>query len=110
MPPTSSIVRNLAEEIRGRSIGKNWTGQFVRRNAYRLKSLYLRNIDNLRIAAEYAPMFTLFFTLVCIFLVFFYVFGVILILISPSESSYFKSSKNTTSRPITSIISMKRGS
>jgi hypothetical protein len=64
MPPTSSIVRNLAEEIRGAKVGKNWTGQFIRRHRDRLRSLYLRNIDNLRVTAEYAPMFTLFFALV----------------------------------------------
>jgi hypothetical protein len=67
MPPTSSIVKNLAEEIRGSPVGKNWTGQFIRRHKDRLKSLYLRNIDNLRVTAEYAPMFTLFFALVSIF-------------------------------------------
>jgi hypothetical protein len=64
MPPTSSIVRNLAEEIRGAKVGKNWTGQFIQRHKNRLRSLYLRNIDNLRVTAEYAPMFTLFFALV----------------------------------------------
>src|SRR5580700_10192667 len=54
MPPTSQIVRNLAEEIRGEPVGKNWVGQFVERHGIRLKSLYLRNIDNLRAGAEYA--------------------------------------------------------
>jgi hypothetical protein len=29
MPLTSAIVTNLAEEIRGASVGKNWTAQFV---------------------------------------------------------------------------------
>ena len=29
LPPTSQIVRNLAEEMVGRTVGKNWTGQFV---------------------------------------------------------------------------------
>lgn len=67
-PPTSSIVRNLAEEIRGDVVGKNWTGQFVCRNSYRLKCPCLRNIDNLRVIAEYASMFTLFFTLIGVFL------------------------------------------
>jgi hypothetical protein len=57
MPPTSHIVRNLVEEIRGKQVGKNWVGQFVKRHGIRLKSLYLRNIDNLRAGAEYAPMF-----------------------------------------------------
>jgi hypothetical protein len=64
MPPTSHIVRNLAEEIKGAKVGKNWTGQFIKRHKDRLKSLYLRNIDNLYISAEYALMFILFFTLV----------------------------------------------
>lgn len=64
MPPTSHIVRNLAEEIRGGKVGKNWVGQFVKRHGIRLKSLYLHNIDNLRAGAEYAPMFQLFFSIV----------------------------------------------
>ncbi len=67
MPPTSHIVRNLAEEIRGGPVGKNWVGQFVKRHGIRLKSLYLRNIDNLRAGAEYAPMFQLFFSVVSYF-------------------------------------------
>src|SRR5205814_9729214 len=54
IPPTSQIVRNLAEEIAGSSVGKNWTGTFIGRHKERLKSLYLRNIDNLRTKAEYA--------------------------------------------------------
>jgi len=64
MPPTSYIVKNLVEEIRGKQVGKNWVGQFVKRHDIRLKSLYLRNIDNLRAGAEYAPMFQLFFSVV----------------------------------------------
>jgi hypothetical protein len=64
MPPTSSIVKNLAEEIRGKPVGKNWTSQFVRRHKGELKSMYLRNIDNIRVAAEYAPMFTYFYDIV----------------------------------------------
>jgi hypothetical protein len=71
MPPTSHIVKNLAEEIRGGRVGKNWVGQFVKRHGIRLKSLYLRNIDNLRAGAEYAPMFQLFFSVVSDFLMLF---------------------------------------
>ena len=64
MPPTSHIVKNLAEEIRGKPVGKNWVGQFVKCYCIRLKSLYLCNIDNLQAGAEYAPMFQLFFNVV----------------------------------------------
>ena len=64
MPPTSSIVRSLAEEMIQGPVGKNWTGGFVRRNKDKLTSLYLRNIDNQRIKSEYLPMFKYFYTLV----------------------------------------------
>jgi hypothetical protein len=64
MPPTSQIVKNFAEEIIGRPVGKNWASQFVRRPASKLKSLYLRNIDNLRVKGEYPPTYKLFFDLV----------------------------------------------
>jgi transposase-like protein len=64
LPPTSQIVRNLAEEIIGRDVGKNWTANFVHRHSSRLKSLYLRNIDNLRMKSEYGPHIQFFFDLV----------------------------------------------
>src|ERR1700722_852271 len=67
IPPTSQIVRNLAEEIAGDVVGKNWTSDFVRRHEDRLKSLYLRNIDNLRIKAEFAPLFKQFYDLVSVY-------------------------------------------
>jgi hypothetical protein len=67
MPLTSYIVKNLAEEIRGCKVGKNWVGQFVKRHKDRLKSLYLRNIDNIRIGTEYALMFKLFYEIVSAF-------------------------------------------
>ena len=64
MPPTSAIVKNMAEEIRGAEVNKNWTSQFVTRHQDQLKSLYLWNIDNKRASSEYESMFKLFFKLV----------------------------------------------
>ena len=64
IPPTARIVRNLAEEVIGGPIGKNWTGAFVKRHKDRLKSLYLRNIDSQRIQSEYTPIFKQFYDLV----------------------------------------------
>jgi hypothetical protein len=46
LPPTPRIVKNLAEEIRGCAVGKNWTANFVARHKDVLKSVYLRTIDN----------------------------------------------------------------
>ena len=67
IPPTSRMVRNLAEEIIDRPVGKNWTGDFVKRHKNRLSSLYLRNIDSQRVKAEYAPLFKQFYDLVTAF-------------------------------------------
>ena len=41
----------------------------MKRHRLQLKSLYLRNIDNLRAGAEYALMFQLFFSIVSCFLI-----------------------------------------
>jgi hypothetical protein len=64
LPPTSHIAKNLAEEFIKDVLGKNWVGQFVKRHKDRLKSLYLRNMDNVRVKAEYAPIFKQFYDLV----------------------------------------------
>jgi NAD-dependent SIR2 family protein deacetylase len=64
IPPTSRMVKNFAEEICGTTVHKNWVGDFVKRHKNVLKSVYLRNIDNLRRKAEYAPMFAHFYELV----------------------------------------------
>ena len=64
MPPMSWIVRNLAEEMVGPVVAKNWMAGFVRRDKDWLKSLYLRTIDNMRKKRECAPVFKLFFHLV----------------------------------------------
>ena len=64
MPPTSRIVRNLAEEIIGGPVGKNWTALFVKRHKDRLKSRYLRNVDNPRVKADSVPNSAHFYSLV----------------------------------------------
>jgi hypothetical protein len=64
MPPTSQIVKNLAEEICGRKIYKNWTTNFVNRHKDHLKSAYLWNINNNRTKVIYEPNIHFFFELV----------------------------------------------
>ncbi|TAQ86407.1 hypothetical protein B7494_g5258 [Chlorociboria aeruginascens] len=63
MPPTTAIVKNLAEEIRGRAVGKNWTAQFVHRHQDELKSLYLKGMDQKRIKSEFPKAYELFYQL-----------------------------------------------
>ena len=41
MPPTSLMVKNMAEEIIIGPVGKNWTSNFCKRHQGRLKSVYL---------------------------------------------------------------------
>ena len=64
IPPTSYIVKNMAEEICGYEVDKNWVGRFVKRYLHELKSGYLRCIANDRAKAEYIPNFYYFFQLV----------------------------------------------
>ena len=64
LPSTNCMVKNLAEEIIGRPVGKNWSSQFVRRHNDRLTSRYLRNIDKKRQDTECAPIFKQFYDLV----------------------------------------------
>jgi transposase-like protein len=67
IPPTSQMVKNMAEEMIQDTVGKNWTGEFVRRHQDVLKSVYLRNIDKQRAQAEYLPTIAYFFELVLSF-------------------------------------------
>jgi Tc5 transposase-like DNA-binding protein len=64
LQPTSQIVKNLAEEIRGDQVGKNWTESFVKRHEKELKSVFLKGIDNLRLKGEYEPVYRVFYDLV----------------------------------------------
>jgi transposase-like protein len=64
IPPTSQIVKNMAEEMIQDILGKNWTGEFIRRHQNVLKSMYLRNMDKQRINTEYLPTLAYFFELV----------------------------------------------
>jgi hypothetical protein len=67
IPPTTAIVKNLAEEIRGCAVNKNWTAAFVRRHKDEVKSLYLKSIDIKRVKGEYAAPYEVFYNLVCYF-------------------------------------------
>jgi hypothetical protein len=68
IPPTSQMVRNMAEEMIGDAVGKNWTGEFVKRHSDKIMSVYLRNIDRARQTAEYVPVFEQFYDLVWLYI------------------------------------------
>ena len=58
---TNQIVRNLTKEMIQKSINKNWAKNFINRNKNRLKSIYLKNINNDRIKSEYVFIFKQFY-------------------------------------------------
>jgi AraC-like DNA-binding protein len=68
MPPTSQIVHNLAEEIRGRPVNKNWVAGFTRRYQDRILGVHLRTIDNKRVKADNPLGLEAFYKLVCIYI------------------------------------------
>ena len=67
------MIKNLVEEIISRSVGKNWSIQFVQRHKKLLTNYYLKNIKKKYQDAEYVPMFKQFFNLVIDFYGFLYV-------------------------------------
>jgi hypothetical protein len=70
LPPTSQIVKNVAEELRGGPVNKNWVSVFTRRYKDRLHAGYLRTIDSKRVKAEYIPLIQKFYTLVILYILF----------------------------------------
>lgn len=64
LPPTTQIIKNLAEEIAGGPVGKNWTARFIQRHSKRICSPYLRPLDHKRASAESVPTFEHFYKLV----------------------------------------------
>jgi hypothetical protein len=73
IPLTSKMVKNFAEEMIGREVGKNWVFDFCKRHSSELKSLYLCNIKNLHIKGEFGLIYKLFYNLVkCFFALLYY--------------------------------------
>ena len=68
IPPTTQIIKNLAEEILGGPVGKNWPARFIQRHKNRICSIYLRPLDRARVSSENANVFEHFYCLVLPFL------------------------------------------
>jgi hypothetical protein len=61
LPPTSQIVKNVAQELCNMTVGKNWVGEFTRRYSNILHSGYLRSIDNKRLNSENKVLMQMFY-------------------------------------------------
>jgi hypothetical protein len=66
LPPTSQIVKNLAEELSKQEIGKNWVGRFCERYADDPSSVYLRTINHKRKIVDNSHHFEHYFNTVSV--------------------------------------------
>ena len=65
--PTSQIVKNVAEEVSGHTVGKNWVGRFVRRYKDKLHAGFLRTIDGARVHADNVELYKQFYEQVSLY-------------------------------------------
>jgi hypothetical protein len=61
LPPTPQFLRNLVFEIVKKQPGKNWVATFCKRHENKIKSLYLRAIDQSRQVADNTAYFKHFY-------------------------------------------------
>src|SRR5450432_1876689 len=106
IPPTNQIVRNIAEELIGRPVSKNWTSGFIRQHNDRLSSVYLRTIDNKRVKADSIPYLESFYSLVSLYITYI----LIIYIFFTNNSSCQRKLKSTTLQLRISIIGMKKAS
>ena len=59
--PTSQIVKNVAEEVAGQPVGKNWVGRFVRRYQDQLHAGFLRTIDSVHVKSDNTDLYKQFY-------------------------------------------------
>ena len=57
LPPTPKILGNIVEEMIRQPIGQNWVYRFCQKYQDRIKSKYLRAIDQQRQIADNSPYF-----------------------------------------------------
>jgi hypothetical protein len=68
IPPTTQIIKNLAEGILSKPVEKNWSAGFIRRYKNRIYSIYLRPLNHARTLSENTAVFKHFYYLVLLFL------------------------------------------
>jgi hypothetical protein len=71
IPLTPQIVQNLAMELLGWPLGKNWPAAFIKRHKERICSRYLYSLDHSRCLAEKSALFEQFYIIIlCFFTIF----------------------------------------
>jgi transposase-like protein len=64
LPPTPKIVANIAQELCGRRLSKNWSSRFVARHKHRLDARYLNTIDLARHRADSRSNYEAYFAII----------------------------------------------
>jgi hypothetical protein len=64
LPPTPKIVANIAQELCGRRLSKNWPSRFVARHKHVLDARYLNTIDLARHKADSRSNYEAYFAIV----------------------------------------------
>ena len=59
--PTAQIVSNVAFEVSGKRVNKNWVAQFTRRHKDELCAGYMNTIDSVRVQADNIPVLNKFY-------------------------------------------------
>ena len=73
-PPTSQIVRNVAEEVSKGTVGKNWVARFSTQYKDQLHAGYLGLIDSACVKADNIHLIGLFYTQVSVYISIFKVY------------------------------------
>ena len=64
LPPTPKIVANVAQELCGRKLSRNWSSRFVARHKHRLDARYLNTIDLARHKADSRSNYEAYFAII----------------------------------------------
>jgi hypothetical protein len=70
--PTSQIVKNVAEEVVGQAVGKNWVSWFVCWYKNQLHVGFLHTINSAHIRADNIDLYEQFFKQVSLYILDFY--------------------------------------
>jgi hypothetical protein len=66
--PTSQIVKNVAEEVAGQPVEKNWVGRFVCRYQDQLYAGFLCTIDSACVKADNIDLYRQFYEQVSLYI------------------------------------------
>lgn len=64
LPPTPRIVANVAQQLCGKKLSKNWSSRFVARHKHRLDTRYFNTLDLARHEADSRASYEAYFSII----------------------------------------------